>query len=319
MSPAAGLRLFQSELPPQVVRDVLAWQGDVELAGLLAKLQSHTERKPFFDSWAEAMVARHLRAGGCRLRFEVPTPHDRRADFEVRRDDVLFYLHLKRIDTDRPPHRHLIVSSRLRVLERIRRPFIVQVRWHEHVSDDQMNTLLAQAEAFIRQARVGEEMVARDFDGRELGGVRIIAPQGEGGGEHVSVVIGLPSGFIDFAPRFRRLFGRAHDQFMPREANVIMICSGHEDDAIDFETALLGTPIERWDQFPRPGQRVAHGRAGDGFWSGQRFSESGFAAWACIAPRDERLRARLYERRGAAEHRPALASLLQSLFGRDSC
>jgi hypothetical protein len=313
----AGGRLFRSELHPQTLKDVEAWDRDSELAGLLAKLRSHTERKPFFDTWAEALVARHLRRRGCALRFEIPTPNDRRADFEVSREGLRFYLHLKRIDTDRPPHRHLIISSRLRVLERIRRPFIVQVRWHEGLTDEQMQRLVQQAETFIEQARVGEEMRGLDHDGREIGGVRILAPQPPHGGETVSVTIGLPSGFIDFAPRMRRLLSRAHEQFMPRATNMIMICSSHGDDVIDFENALLGTHIERWDQFPPRGRRVAHGRASDGFWSGKGFSDSSFAVWACIAPNDDRLHCRMYERGNAADD-AAMTSLLKSLFAEDS-
>jgi len=306
--------LFRSELHPAVLGDVQSWEHDDELSGLLAKLRSHTERKPFFDTWAEAVVARHLRRRGCALRFEVPTPHDRRADFEVSRDDQRFYLHLKRFDTDRPPHKHLIISSRLRVLERIRRPYVVQVRWHEGLTDEQMQRLVQQAEAFIEQARVGEEMRAVDHDGRELGGVRIIAPHA---GESVSVTIGLPTGFIDFSPRIRRLLNRAHEQFMPREANVIMICSSHGDDVIDFENALLGTHIERWDQFPPRGRRIAHGRAPDGFWSGRHFADSAFAVWACIGPKDDHLRARLYVRSGTDGDLAVLSSL-KSLFEDDA-
>jgi hypothetical protein len=310
MRPSGGLQLFRAELHAQAVRDVLAWEDDAELGGLVAKLRSHTERKSFFDAWAEAMVARHLRAKGCALQFEVPTPHDRRADFEVARDGLTFYLHLKRLDTDRPASRRLPISSRLRVLERMRRPFIVQVRWHESLSDEQMQSMVAQAEAFIQQARVGEELRARDNEGRELGGVRVIATHE---GEHVSVVIGLPSGFIDFSPRIRRLLNRAHEQFMPRETNVIMICSGHADDAIDFETALLGTPIERWDQFPPPGRRVAHGRATDGFWSGRHFTDSSLAAWGSVTSGEVDLQSRLYVRK-AMRPDDALTRLLLALF-----
>jgi hypothetical protein len=314
MKRAGGLTLFADQLHPQALRDVLAWENDAELTGLLAKLRSHTERKPFFDAWAEAMTARHLRVRGCALRFEVPTPHQRQADFEVSRDGLRFYLHVKRIDSDRPSRRHLVISSRLRVLERIPQPYIVQVRWNEGLNDDQMQMLVAQAEEFIRQARVGDEMRARDHDGGTLGGVRVIAPHE---GRHVSVTIGLPTGFIDLSPRMRKLLNRAHEQFMPGEVNVIMICSSHGDDALDFEAALLGSHVERWDQFPPRGRRIAHGRALNGFWSGRRFADSSFAAWACFAPRDEHMRSRLYVRR-AVQIDPAMTTLLESLFNADS-
>jgi hypothetical protein len=141
---ADGLDNFASGVQPDALRDVLAWRDHPTLAALLAKQESHTERKPFFDSWVEALLARHMLARGCALKFEVPTPHDRRADFEVLRDGLTVFLHLKRLDSDpagRPPHKRLMVSSHLRVLERIRRPYIVQVRWHEGVSDDQCTSL----------------------------------------------------------------------------------------------------------------------------------------------------------------------------------
>jgi hypothetical protein len=314
MKPAGGLNLFADQLHPQALRDVLAWEHDAELAGLFQKLRSHTERKQFFDAWAEAMTARHLRARGCALRFEVPTPHQRQSDFEVSRDGLRFYLHVKRIDSDRPSRRHLVISSRLRVLERIPQSYIVQVRWNEGLADDQMQLLVAQAEEFIRHARVGDEMRARDHDGTTLGGVRVIAPHE---GKHVSVTIGLPTGFIDLSPRMRKLLNRAHEQFMPGEENVIMICSSHGDDALDFEAALLGTHVERWDQFPPRGRRIAHGRAPDGFWSGRRFADSAFATWACFAANDEDLHSRLYVRRGGTID-PAMTALLTSLFDANS-
>src|SRR5206468_9817832 len=89
---------------------------------------------------------------------------------------------------------------------------------------------------------------------------------------------------------------RAYQQFMPRATNVIMICSGHVDDEADFETALLGSHIERWDAYPPRGKRAAHGRANDGFWHGQRFSESKFAGWFCFAPDQAEARMRLWSR-----------------------
>lgn len=324
MPHAAGLDLFASELNPDVLREVRGW-GDRQSAkwhdgaALLAKLQSHTERKAFFDSWVEAMLARHLLARGCELRFEVPTPHERRADFQVSREGVTFFLHLKRIDTDQPSRRHMIISSRLRVLERIRRPYVVQVRWHDGVTEEQMQMLVHQAEEFIQHAHLGEEMRAIDHDGREIGGVRILAPhpagRDGGGAEHVSVTIGLPSGFIDHSPRMRRLLNRAYEQFMPggEAVNVIVVASNHDDDVIDFESALLGSHIERWDQFPPRGKRVAHGRAPDGFWHARKFADSQFAVWMKFEPRNAATDFRLFARK-RVESPEGVRRALESLF-----
>jgi hypothetical protein len=129
----SGLQLFADHVHPKVLDDILSWRDDPELAPELGKLASalaaHTSRKSFLDTYAEGMVARHLLKRGYALRFEIPTPLARTADFEVRSGEVLFYLHVKRIDTDRPASRTLRIPSRLRSLERIKRPFIVQVRW----------------------------------------------------------------------------------------------------------------------------------------------------------------------------------------------
>lgn len=321
MSDAGGLQRFEQQLHPDVLRDVRSWRTDPELAGLLAKLRSHTETKAFFDAWAEAVAARYLRSCGCALQFEVLTPHDRRADFQVSRDGARFFLHIKRLDSHAPPTQ-IVVSSRLRVLERIRRPYIVQVRWREGADDDDMQTLVQQAEAFILQGKVGDEHRVRADDGREIGGVRIVAPITSGSGEsnpagaseHVTVTFGLPTGFVDMSPRIRRLFDRAHEQFMPRAVNVIMLASSQDDDVIDFETALLGTHIERWDQFPPRGQRVAHGRAADGFWHGRRFGDSQFAVWMKLDASSDRTEFRLYKRRAVPESHVDVQRLLESLF-----
>jgi hypothetical protein len=112
----------------------------------------------------------------------------------------------------------------------------------------------------------------------------------------VTVTIGLPSGFADLSPRIRKLLYRAYQQFMPKGINVILVCCHHPDDLHGFETALLGTHIERWDAFPPRGRRVAHGREDDGFWFGQRFAESRFAAWSWFGPADTDIRSRLYVR-----------------------
>jgi hypothetical protein len=115
----------------------------------------------------------------------------------------------------------------------------------------------------------------------------------------VSLTIGLPTGFIDIAPRFAKLMQRAHKQFMPKAVNVIMTGSSHVEDVGDFETALLGSHIERWDRHPPAGRRIAHGRAADGFWSGSRFHESEVAGWFKLDPADGWRTARVWIREGA--------------------
>jgi len=278
-----------------VVRDIESWKGDPQLGPLHAALHAHRAERTFLHAWDEALVARRLLACECDIRFEVPTPSGKRCDFEVTHGGEQFYLHVKRVNTDRPSKRSLPISSRLRILERIERPYIVNIRWHEHLTDEQMMRFVRQAEQFILRARVGDEHVIRDNadDEQELGGLRILAPWD---GTHVSLAIGLPEGFIDESLRMRRLMQRAQTQFMPRAVNVILLCSSHDDDAQDFETALLGTHIERWDRFPPRGRRIAHGRDADGFWHGGKNELSRFAGWFRFSLSDPQWRSRLWMR-----------------------
>ena len=231
-------------------------------------------------------------------------------DFEVTARGESFYLHVKRLDTEQPARRRLTISSRLRYLERIKRPYIVKVRWHEGTTDDQMQHLVRSASEFIEQARVGDELVVHDDDGREIGGVLVVAPWE---GPDVLLAIGLPTGFIDEAPRIRRLLRRAYRQFMPRATNVILICTSRSEDHEEFENALFGSHIERWDTFPKRGERIAHGRAADGLWNGHRYTESMVAGWFRLHPAAESIRVELWFRDG---HRidEARCQLLRELF-----
>lgn len=290
-----GLQLFREQISPVVVEDVLRWRDRDDLSALCAALQAHTMRKAFFDRFAEAMIARHLLARGCRLQFEVETPTGKCCDFEVTQGERRFYLHVKRLDTERPSHRKFTVSSRLRVLERIDRPYIVAVRWQENISDEEMQQFVTAASEFILQARVGDEQVVHHEDHRELGGVRIIAPWE---GRRVSLVLGLPTGFIDETWRMLKLMKKAYEQFMPKASNVILICSSFEEDVDDFESALLGQHIERWDTHPPRGRRIAHGRAEDGFWDGESRVNSAVAGWIHFKPSDENVHAKMCFREG---------------------
>ena len=293
MTDAGGLQQFASHLHPAILADLNTNADHPVLGRLRGNLNGHTSLKSFLDTAAEAIVARHLFKRGCEMRFEVPTPTGKACDFDVTAGDERFYLHIKRLDTDRPVRRRLTISSQLRYLERIDRPYVVGVRWRESTTEDQMQRLVRSAGDFIRHAHVGDELVVHNDDGSEIGGVLIVAPWD---GPHVSLAIGLPSGFIDEAPRMRKLMRRAYRQFMPRAANVILICSSQETEHEDFENALLGSHVERWDAFPPRGRRIAHGRAADGFWHGRRYHDSGAAGWFCLSPQVDELCPRLWFR-----------------------
>jgi hypothetical protein len=141
--------------------------------------------------------------------------------------------------------------------------------------------------------------------------VLVVAPAP---GRHVSLTIGLPSGYIDEAPRMRKLLRRAYRQFMPRAANVILLCSSQADEHEDFETALLGSHEERWDAHPPEGRRVAHGRADDGFWADRRYGDSRSAGWFQLDTHADGPDVRLWYREQPAPA-TALQATLDRLFG----
>lgn len=310
-----ALDRFGDLLHPGVLADIDHWGEEHPLHELRAALHAHTDKTSFFDTFAEALVARHLLRHGCDLRFEVPTPSGKRCDFEVVRGDEIFYLHLKRLQSD-PRPRKLTISPRLRYLERIRRPYVVRVRWREGLDDEQMQRFVAEAAEFISRARVGDELTIRrevggGREGAELGGVRVVAPWS---GSHVSLAIGLPDGFIDQTPRIQRLMQRGYGQFMPGALNMILVCSMNHDDVEDFQNALLGSHIERWDAVPPKGKRIAHGRDADGFWSGGRSPESVIAGWFAFAAADHEIHVRIWHRKGMVLEAP-MHGLMEELFG----
>jgi hypothetical protein len=306
----SGFNRFRGELEAGVVDEIVAWDGHPELGRIYCGLQAVRDREQFLNIYSEAMVARYLLARDCRLRVEVTTPNGRACDFEVDTGDSRFYLHVKRLSTERPKHKQLSISSRLRYLERIERPYVVKVRFPDELPDDRMQRFVTEAAEFIKQARVGDEIVIRDDDDHELGGCQIVAPWQ---GTQVSLVVGVPQGFIDEAPRIRRLMRKAYHQFMPGATNVILVCSSDEADAEDFTNALLGSHIERWDEKPPEGKRVAHGRDSDGFWYGRRFPESAAAGWFHFMPDAAALQCRLLVRPDAGLD-PAMEQTLVDLF-----
>jgi hypothetical protein len=276
VSGSDGLDRFAAHVDPDLVREIRSWRDHPQLHLLLNALQAHTNRGAFLDTYAEAIIASRLVHARCDIRFEVPTPSGRACDFAIEHRGHRVFLHIKRVVTGRSVRRKLTVSSRLRYLERIRRPYVVGMHWDQALGDKAMQHLVSSAAQFIQRASVGDELRVVGEDGVEIGAVRIVAPWE---GEHVTLAIGLPGGFIDEAPRIRKLMRKAYQQFMPSETNIILICTSHSDDEDDFKTALLGTHIERWDRHPPRGRRVAHGRGDDGFWHDRRYADSQCVGW----------------------------------------
>ncbi len=307
---AGGLGRFGLEVPRALRDRIGSWSAHPALRPLLDTLAAQRTLKGFLDYWAEARIADLLLRRGCRLEWEVPTPSGRTCDFHVVHGRHEFFLHVKRLANEEHSARQLGISSRLRFLERIKRPFIVRVRWEEELSEERMQEFVERAAAFIKVSHVGDELTVRTESGGELGGVRIVAPWE---GAHVSLAIGLPEGFIDEVPRMRRLLKKAHRQFMPRATNVILLASAGINDAADVETSLLGSHEERWDTHPPRGRRVAYGRAADGFWSGRRRPMSRAGLWCQIGLDRSELPRRLFLREGIVLP-PSLESLLRDLF-----
>ena len=297
MTTTGGLQQFHELLSTEILEEVRSWRLHPQLAQLHAKLDAITDEDTFLNTLAEAIVAMHLRARGCDLEFEVPTPQGRSADFGVNAFGQRFFVHVKRFSSDRPEERKLRLSSRLRILERIKRPYVVNIHFLPELSDQQMQRFVNDVATFISHARVGDEHAVIDERGLQIGTCSIVAPWK---GSHVTLAIGLPSGSVGDAPRFLKLMNRAYRQFMPRAVNVVLIAVSHEDDLDDFDTALLGSHIERWDATPPPGQRVAHGRAPDGFWSSGQSVDSAAVGWFMLPPQVDGYRGRLNLRQGSA-------------------
>jgi len=210
----------------------------------------------------------------------------------------------------------------LRGLESIARPIELAVRWRPGAGCSAFGRMVREVTPFVRTGRVSEERVVRDARGREIGRVRVLGPR-RGTGGVVLVDERLVRHREAQAARAQRLLRKALAQFMPRSVNVIVVAGADPEQTAAIEHALLGSVVECWDRFPPRGQRVAHGRADDGFWSRGRSSASRAVAWIRLpgaAPssrarhRDSHPHQRLWLRDGAPLPAP-VASLLRELFG----
>jgi hypothetical protein len=85
---------------------------------------------------------------------------------------------------------------------------------------------------------------------------------------------------------------------MPKEANLILVCTPNIEGANDVNSALLGSHVERWDEKPSKGKRVAHGRGDDGFWKSNHRVTSQMAGWFWLAPMHGEYQGKLWLRDG---------------------
>ncbi len=252
-----------------------------QIRRLVQALDAPTGREDLYlSALAEAQFARRMLLAGCHLEVEARTPSGRHADFRVQAPDARFFVHVKRLTVE-PPHTPTPpLPDALRALETVHRPVTLGVRWAD-AAPEGLTLLAEEAAAFARQASVGDELVVRDEAGRWVGACRLM-PQPVPG-THLQVQPGLDPEWDAAVPRAQRLLRRAFSQFMPGAPNVVCIVGDGPGSEQAVETALLGTVVERWDQFPPRGQRVAHGRAEDGFWSRGQYQSSALVAWLPFA------------------------------------
>lgn len=255
-------------------------RGDRGLKRILGLLDGEEGPERERSAECEAAIALRLLARGARIQFEVPTERGRTADFLVhvvdRGEEERFALHVKRWT---PPAERdsqtLRVPAAIRTLERVRRPYLVGVRWPSVRS--QFDPFVSGASRFLHQASVGDEWVFRDERGEQAsGGVRVLAPWP---GDRVVLTVGLDATIDDEIARVQRLLRKAHAQFVSGMPNVIALVGGDRTDERLIDTSIFGHHVERWDLFPPRGHRVAHGRGDDGFWSGERYSHARAIAW----------------------------------------
>jgi len=291
---------------------------------------------------AELLVASHLRRAGCELALDVPLPSGSSADLAVARDGQRFHAHVKWLSSratvraatragrgaaardgavgsvDGAPIASTLrpIPRVLRELESIPRAIEVAVRWKPGAGCAAFRRMIRQVEPFLRSARVSDERVARNAAGEEIGRVRVVGPR-RGGSSLRLVDERRIERRAAAAARADRLLRKALAQFMPKSLNVIVIVGDDPEQANAIDLTLRGSIVEDWSRFPPRGERVAHGRADDGFWSRGRASASTAVAWM-LASSAGRPRRRMLWLRDGAKVGPSMRALLGELFD-DGC
>lgn len=256
---------------------------------------------------AEALIARRVARLGLPIAFEVPTPSGRTCDVDIHGAGARLCLHVKHLSRADPssPRRRARMPSALMQLARHSRRVVLAIEWEPGQRAADLRHAARDAERLLDRGSVGDEARLHSRDGSVIGHARIVAPTDS---PQAVVIAGIPDrGALDGAERLLR---KAYVQFMPRAHNVI-VAAGAARDSRAFADALAGAPIERWDRFPHRGERMAHGRAPDGFWSGRAHPGSALAAWLSL---DETPRFTCWMRDGMEPPAPVLG-LFERVFG----
>ena len=223
----------------------------------------------------EGRLARRLARLGFEVMTNVPTPQGRTCDLVAVSDGLRLHIHVKGIFLDDTSSRRTPLPRALSSLSQVKRRLLVEVAWRQGSRPAQCAHAVLELRRFLLRASLGDEHIVHAADGGVLARCRVRAPHE---GSQVIVVAGIaPSPELAIA-RIRRSLRKAHAQFLPGGENII-VAHGPPRSRWLFEQALLGTPIERWDRFPRRGERVAIGRSADGFWSRRAIPESRVAVW----------------------------------------
>jgi hypothetical protein len=215
----SGLEMFQNRLHPEVVSEIRGWAKHQELSKLLKRLESMKDWEQFLDSYAEAMVVRHLITHDCEIEVEVPTKNGKSADFKVSKGSDRFFVHVKRLNFDREMQHDLNVSTRLGSLERKGFSF----SYNKSLTDDEMQQFYKEASRFAQNANHGESKVIASQSGEHLGECHKTKH-----GQSITVYSGKA---VDESDRFSKKLARAYEQFMPDAINVILLTSAWRDAA----------------------------------------------------------------------------------------
>ena len=265
-------------LNPALASEFSTWVSHPELSKLLKKWNT-TEGPQWYDHYAEAMVARYLLQEGCELAVEVPTNTGKGADFKVTKGREAFFVHVKRLNVDDKTRAHhnwyYQQFLKLRELEEIPRPLLVEVNLRRRLTKGDATNFVKIAKPFIEQAQSqGERFTVVAANGEELGCCEILQCSVMGGR-----VILHPDSDYEKPRNSTRVLSKlkkAYEQFMPNATNVIFV-AGECTSRFEFEAALWGE--YQWLRDDETKQIIKSTNPLDGFWSGDKFSDSQLAVW----------------------------------------
>ncbi len=256
----------------------------LEMGSLARRLRRAAhDRRLHTSLLREVLLARHLAQAGFRVKSEVITPNGKSCDLVATRGALVLHLHVKCLEADTPPAgvRAPRVPRAIQQLQELDRRLLVEIEWTAGMSTSALSETARQLRLFLLRASVGDECVVRSKRGALRARCRVrSAPPSRG----LSLTHGVAHHHEDHIGRITRLLRKARAQFLPGGENIIVLF-GPASSQWMFEEALRGAPIERWDAFPRRGERVAMGRSGNGFWHLGSRDSSRIAVWQSLNSR----------------------------------